>query len=367
MNRYKNFMVTLLLVGQIALCPYVANAQVSIGSGAAPRQGAMLDLNTTSMGLVLPNISLSSDLTKYVLGEGGTAPANGMLVYNSNAGVADGKGVYVWSGTAWKKVTVLPSSVELSLSEIQYTKVGQQPNPLGMVVKPDQVVNKNVTWSSSVPSVATVDADGYVTTLTNGNTTITATTVVGAKTSSISVTVKIVPVSLSLNTNSATYTTIGDQTPLIATLTPVGKVHPSNATVSWWSSNPEIVTVDANGKPTTVNSGQAYIYVASDVNGSLKDSCEVTVNIPVTGISSITPGTAILTAANESLILKANVVPAGATDQAIVWSSNNASVASVDADTGVVTAHTTGTVTITAKAHGNTAQTATRSVTVNIP
>ena len=55
-------------------------------------------------------------------------------------------------------------------------------------VAPVTATNKNVTWSSSAPAVATV-ANGVVTPLTAGTTTITVTTVDGGKTDTCAVTV----------------------------------------------------------------------------------------------------------------------------------------------------------------------------------
>ena len=55
-------------------------------------------------------------------------------------------------------------------------------------IAPATATNKSVTWSSSAPAVATV-VDGVVTPLTEGATTITATTVDGSFTATCAVTV----------------------------------------------------------------------------------------------------------------------------------------------------------------------------------
>ena len=61
---------------------------------------------------------------------------------------------------------------------------------LTATVAPANATNQNVTWASSDPSVATVDAAGKVTAVAPGTATITATTVDGGKTAACTVTVR---------------------------------------------------------------------------------------------------------------------------------------------------------------------------------
>ena len=80
------------------------NAQVTIGAADTPHPGAVLDLRTTAgaKGLLLPKVSIS-DANVFQL-DGSAAQAVGMTVYNTNAGITNGKGVgvYVWDGSNWK-------------------------------------------------------------------------------------------------------------------------------------------------------------------------------------------------------------------------------------------------------------------------
>lgn len=65
-------------------------------------------------------------------------------------------------------------------------------SPLQLVatVAPDNAINKAVTWSSSVPGVATVSASGLVTPVAPGTTIITVTTVQGSFTATCTVEVE---------------------------------------------------------------------------------------------------------------------------------------------------------------------------------
>ena len=88
------------------------NAQVRIGGNAAPQGAAVLDLNADNTAtpaankgaLALPRVRLDSTTMRL----NGTAPINGMLVWNTNTTL--GTGVYFWSGTAWVKAN-LPATV----------------------------------------------------------------------------------------------------------------------------------------------------------------------------------------------------------------------------------------------------------------
>ena len=80
-----------------------------------------------------------------------------------------------------------PEKIELFESYITYAGY---PLKFNAAVLPDDAVNKNFTWSSSDPSVATVDENGKVSPNVVGTANITATTEVGGITATCTVTVK---------------------------------------------------------------------------------------------------------------------------------------------------------------------------------
>ena len=237
---------------------------------------------------------------------------------------------------------------------------------LSATVTPDDATDKSLTWSSSNPSVATVDANGLVTAVSSGRTTITATTADGSnKTATCAVTVNIsVPVTgITLNQTTASLTSRGQTLQLTATVTPDNA---TNKSVTWSSSNTAVATVSSTGLVTAVSNGTATI-TAKAADGSNKTAtCAVTVNIsvPVTGIT-LNQTTASLTSRGQTLQLTATVTPENATNKSVTWSSSNTAVATVDAN-GLVTAVSSGTATITAKTADGSNKTATCAVTVNI-
>jgi hypothetical protein len=97
----KKFLAMLML---IILSAASMNAQVTIGTDANPHDGAILDLQSTTQGLLLPKVQLD-DADEFQLA-GDEMKAIGMMVYNIKAGVKNGygAGVYVWDGGHWNIV-----------------------------------------------------------------------------------------------------------------------------------------------------------------------------------------------------------------------------------------------------------------------
>ena len=213
-------------------------------------------------------------------------------------------------------------------------------------VSPDDKASQ-VVWSSSNESVLTVDANGLVTAVGDGDATITATVDgVSATTDTITVTTPVVKVSgVSLSASNLKLAVGGEPSTLTAT------VEPNNATnknMSWSSSDPEVATV-ADGVVTPVKAGATTITVTTE-DGEYSATCKVTVIQPATGITLDKQKVALVGAATEQL--KATVVPAEA-DQTVVWKSSNESVATVD-QTGKVTSVSKGAATITASTEDGT-------------
>ena len=149
----------------------------------------------------------------------------------------------------------------------------------------------------------------------------------------------VVPVaSISLNKSETTIAR-GTTEQLVANVEPEG----TGSTVTWFSDNEEVATVDQTGLVTAVGTGTANITAEA---GGQSASCAVTVNAPLQGIqitgeqSTIKKGT--------STQLSVLYDPEDTTDDTTVtWSSDNEEVATVD-QTGLVTAVADGTANIKA-------------------
>ncbi len=128
-------------------------------------------------------------------------------------------------------------------------------------------------------------------------------------------------------------------------------VMPENAadkSLTWTSSDEDIASVDAEGNVMALAIGEADIMATAADGSGISATCHVEVGasvIPVEGISLDKESAELKV--GDSIALTATVLPENATDKTVTWSSDNASVASVD-ENGNVMAISLGTANITA-------------------
>ena len=285
----------------------------------------------------------------YEVKNGDTA-VNAKVVTN-----ADGASLLVFDTTAGTTYTITKkASANVPVTGVTVTGANTATAgdtvTLTATVAPANATDKSVTWSTSDAAVATVNANGVVTTKKAGKVTITATSNDDkTKFGSIEITVSAatVPVTSVTVAGDAAMTVDGEQT-LTATVAPANA---TDKTVTWKSSDATVATVDANGKVVAKKAGEVTITAtAGGVSGTLKitvsDKAPTVIpvqSVTVTGKQEFVEG--------ASTTLTATVAPADATDKTVTWKSSDESVATVDKD-GVVTAKKAGTVTITATAGG---------------
>lgn len=224
-------------------------------------------------------------------------------------------------------VHVLDVSTGITLAAEEITVAKGATQKINYTLTPEDSTT-TLTWLSINTAVATVDEEGNVLGVAVGETYVTVTSVDGySATCKVIVTQASEGITLG-NTNLTLG--VGDTYQVPVTLTPADA---TDQTVSWYSKNPEIATVSADGKVTGVAVGETII-IASIPNGQVA-YLNVTVHSILTGIT--------LDKSNETLyvgqILKIGVVyaPTDATNQLVKWTSSNDAVATVSED-GTVTA-----------------------------
>ncbi|MEK5520570.1 hypothetical protein B5V89_18560 [Heyndrickxia sporothermodurans] len=270
-----------------------------------------------------------------------------------------GEKIYISSlmGTmSFKEKILVPQSITLSKSSLSL-KVNQTAR-LTAIVKPSTAINKNVSWTSSNPEIATVDAKGNVKALKAGSTTITATANGDSSiTKSIKVTVtNIVPTSLKLS-KSILNITNNQSIKVIATVAPTNAV---NKTVLWKSSNTKVATVDSTGKIKGLANGSATITATAKENPKVFKTVAVKVTTKTVKVNK----TSLSITAGKTGKLTATVSPSDSTDKTVKWKSTNTKIATVDSK-GKVTGKAKGKTTITATVKG--AKTVKVKVTVTPP
>ena len=209
------------------------------------------------------------------LGGGFISPTNDG--YDVNVEVEDEDGSSTWyksenvklapATVAVTGVTVAPATLTL--------EVGQT-GALTATVAPATATNKAVTWTSSAPAIATVDASGTVKGIAPGTATITVKTADGGKTATCAVTVKAAvapPVKVTgITLNYASITVNGDleRVQLIATVAPATATDQS---LTWTSSDASVASVDGAGLVTIRKKGKATVTAKANDGSGVSASC----------------------------------------------------------------------------------------------
>ncbi len=196
-------------------------------------------------------------------------------------------------------------------------------------------LSSEITWSSDNDGIASVSADGTITANGIGTAIITATATAVTEegrftgTAACEVTVKN---RISLNHNSLVVY-VGKAEKLAASLV-------EEEAITWSSSEPEVVKVNAQGEITPVKAGKATV-TAATASGAA-ESCKVTVKNP-----SLTLKSKATAYVKGTLKLEATARPSGT----VKWESSDPKVAAVNQQ-GQVSPKKTGTATITATCNG---------------
>ncbi len=279
--------------------------------------------------------AMSGDYTvKWFDPRTGGALLDGNVVEIQGGGVRSLGTAPVDANLDWVILVEKVEESNISVTEVQLTPATATLNEgeviaLNALVLPTDATNTNVVWSSNNTSVATVDQNGQVNAIAEGFATITVTTVDGNFTDTSEINVVIPTVSVNgINVTPATLTINEGET---ATLS--AQVMPANATnrnISWSSGDETIASISTLGEVTGLQAGTVTI-TASTIDGNFIDTSEVTVEANTVSVTrvSVSPETAVLDP-GESIQLAAQIFPANATNPAVVWSSSNTRVATID-------------------------------------
>ena len=247
--------------------------------------------------------------------------------------------------TVTVKNSVPVTSVTLNRSSLSLEE-GQCAS-LSATVYPSNATNKNVTWTSSNKKVATVSG-GIVTAISAGSAKITATAADGSGKSAsctVYVTGDVLVSSITVSPSNITLS-VGGSTFLTANVCPTNA---TNKCVTWSTDNPCVATVNPNsGLVTAQGAGTATIYATAQDGSGVYGTCNISVSyVPVKSV--ILSQNQKTLSVDEKTTLRATVCPSCASNKSVIWTSSDTSVATVGTYTGVVTAKSGGTATITAR------------------
>lgn len=249
----------------------------------------------------------SSDETVATVDETGLVTAVGAGEADVTVSVADAN----ISSTTHVKVVITPTGIEAPDS-IELVTNGENSKALGAKMTPEDATEVKLAYESSDENVATVDENGVVTAVADGECIITtyvtadipataenaeAKPVVDEVASSeaevadsaadsevpddadglsaetkVTVTTKVEQIALS---KTEGVLTVGNSVTVTATVTPDNA---TNTTINWTSSDEKVATVDSNGKVTAVAAGNATIKATSESDGDVSADYALTVN-----------------------------------------------------------------------------------------
>jgi uncharacterized protein YjdB len=333
----------------------VTNAGTNLTSITVSPGGTTIPVNTSQQFSATGNYSdgSSRDLTSLVSWNSSTTSvatidvngvatgvASGPTTISATLGSITGSTTLTVSAPTISSIVVTPVGVTLGIGVTQpYTATAIYSNGSS------QDLSSGVTWTSSQPSVASISNSGLATTISPGQTTITATigafsdsstlTVVAANLVSIAVTPS--PASIAKGTNQQ-FTAVGlfdDGSTQVLT------------SATWSSSATNIAIVNSSGLATGTGVGTATISAKSGsvtgsatltVTGATLVSIAVTPASPSMAIGTILQFTATGTFSDSS---KQDITTS------VLWSSSAPAVATIN-NQGVATSAGTGTANITA-------------------
>lgn len=254
---------------------------------------------------------------------------------------------------------VLSESVSLETNSLSL-KEGKTATVVVDEVLPENTTNKTCSFYSTDESVATVDETGKITAVGYGECDIVVTAYDGMSSDTCHVTVYCTGISLA------------DQQLLVnrvCTIDPVYKNGYKGITseqLTWESSDPDTATVDSMGRVTAHATGTVTITASIKdpvltSNRLVKASCKVTIGRMAESIK--TDADAVTLYEGETHQITAEVLPDDTTDKGLTYSCIRESIAKVSA-TGLITAVSEGTTTVTLTAMDGSGITKDITVTV---
>jgi Bacterial surface proteins containing Ig-like domains len=253
-------------------------------------------------------------------------------------------------------ITVAPTSV---------TVTAGQTSQLTATVKDASgsiISGAPVSWNVDKSSIAIVSSTGLVAGQAAGSATITATS--GSAHITVPVTVTLPPANAVVVSPLTVALLVTQQQQLTGTVTDAGGNTIPNQPISWQSNNTAVATVSNSGLVTAGLPGTATITATS---GTVSGTAQVTVSLVPARRVTLTPDAVAFTQGDPGTQLTVALLDSAGntlslTGRPISWSSNKASVASVNGS-GFVTPGAPGQAVITATLTG-TGLSATSTVTV---
>lgn len=305
------------------LIPLVKGKSIQLNATVLPSDASDTSITWSSSNPAAVGVSDTGMVTAYL---GGTATITAMTSNGLTASCSIVVSVPVTG------VTLTPQELILDPGDIQQ---------LTCSIAPVDANVQDVIWSSDNPDVAVVDTKGTVTAIKAGSAVITVTSVEGYYTATCSVTVENSITGLTFEETEGDLL-IGQSLTLVPIKTPETA---DDSEYTWESADPEIASVDENGKVTAIKEGRVIISATTE-NGV---KAEFSLNVIDPASINVTIQQIMV---DDMEVIEGNVfrlditlIPSNATEKYKI-TSNKPSCVAVN-DDGTLTAIKKGTVIIT--------------------
>lgn len=224
-------------------------------------------------------------------------------------------------------ITVVPTpvtAITLSQSSVAI-KVGGSVK-IDASVLPESATNKAILWAVTNPEIASVDENGVVTGLALGTTNLTATAADGSGVSVICV-VNVIPTpaeGITIDTPERASFKVGESIQLSATVLPENT---TDKTITWTSSNADIIAINTTGIATAISVGEAIITATNSAGQTTTIALTVIPTLAET--LSVFPQSIILKV-GENGNIAVTIAPNTTTNKTVSYSSANETIATVD-------------------------------------
>ena len=258
----------------------------------------------------------------------------------------DTRTVYSGSQLTLSSTAYNASNAKNGVQSVSISPAGTQTLYLGHVLQltasiyPSNAANASLTWKSSKPSVATVSANGLVTPVKAGSTTITVRTYNDHTATVVVNVVKAAkPTKVALNYSGTVAVNVDKTLQLLPILSPAN----ASTTYTWKSSKTSVAKVSKTGLVTPVATGTTTITVKTANSKSASVKVKVVNPYAATSVSILSGERSVMV--GDTLALFTSVYPSDAIYK-LTWKSSKTSVAKVNSN-GVVTGVKAGTAKIT--------------------
>jgi YD repeat-containing protein len=332
--------VTAPALASIAVTP--ANPSVPKGSTQQfTATGTYTDNSTQNL---TSNVTWTSSATAIAtINSGGLASTltQGASTITATSGSVSGSTTLTVTAPVLASIALTPANPSVpNGSTKQFTATGTYTD------NSTQNLTSTATWTSSATAVATISSAGLATAVTQGASTITATSGSVSGSTTLNVTAPALASIAVSPANPSVAKGLTKQFTATGTYTD-NSTQDLTTTATWTSSATTIATIDSSGLATTLGQGSSTITATS---GSVTGSTTLTVTAPVLSSLAVTPANPSVPKGSTRQFTATATYSDGSTQDlttTVTWASSTTAVATISS-TGLATTLTQGSTTISA-------------------